>query len=105
MAIPSQAIHGALNAYASAAKSKGPGLEPRDSTAGEEFANLVKNATQAVIDNNKASEAAAMGAVSDKQDMAQVVTAVAEAQLSLETAVTIRDKVIEAYREILRMPI
>lgn len=104
MAIPSQAIHGALNAYASAAKSQGPGLEPRDGD-GKEFADLVKNAAHAALDNAKTGEATALGAVGDKQDMAKIVTAVAEAQLSLETAVTVRDKVIEAYREILRMPI
>ena len=37
--------------------------------------------------------------------MNKVVTAVAEAELTLQTVVTIRDKVIEAYRDIMRMPI
>jgi len=34
-----------------------------------------------------------------------VVTAVANAQHTLETVVAVRDKVLNAYQEILRMPI
>ena len=35
----------------------------------------------------------------------KVVQSIAEAQIALETAVAIRDKVVEAYQEILRMPV
>ena len=47
------------------------------------------------------SAAAAAG----KADLNTVVVAVAEADLTLKTVVAVRDKVLAAYREILRMPI
>lgn len=34
-----------------------------------------------------------------------LVQALAESQLAVETAVTVRDRVVEAYQEILRMPV
>ena len=39
-----------------------------------------------------------------KADLSSVVTAVAEAELTLQTVVAVRDKVIESYKQILRMP-
>ena len=38
-------------------------------------------------------------------DLGQVVTAVASAELSLQTVVAVRDKVLEAYNEVLKMPV
>ena len=52
-------------------------------------------------DLNSGSAAAAAG----KASIDQVVIAVAEAETTLATVVAVRDKVLEAYREILRMPI
>ena len=51
------------------------------------------------------SEAISIAAINDRADMNQVVTAVAEAEVTLRTVVSVRDKVVEAYREILRMPV
>lgn len=38
-------------------------------------------------------------------DPHSVVEAMAAAELAIETAVTIRDRVVEAYQELLRMPV
>ena len=43
--------------------------------------------------------------VTGKADLHSVVEALAAAELAVETAVTVRDRVVEAYQEILRMPI
>ena len=40
-----------------------------------------------------------------KADPQALVQALAESQLAVETAVTVRDRVVEAYQEILRMPV
>lgn len=50
-------------------------------------------------------EAVAKEAISGKADPHALVHALAETQLAVETAVTVRDKVVEAYQEILRMPV
>jgi len=50
------------------------------------------------------SDVAAQGAAG-QGDIVQVVNAVNAAELTLETVVAIRDKVISAYQDIMRMPI
>ncbi|MBM3952694.1 MAG: flagellar hook-basal body complex protein FliE [Rhodospirillales bacterium] len=72
---------------------------------GGAFADLVKSAIQEAARIGKTAEQASIAAVNDRADIGKVVTAVAEAELTLQTVVTVRDRVIEAYREIMRMPI
>jgi flagellar hook-basal body complex protein FliE len=53
----------------------------------------------------KSGEAATSKALSGNADMAQVVTAVSNAEVTLQAAVAVRDKVIQAYLDVIRMPI
>ncbi len=73
--------------------------------ASDHFVDMVKAATQSVIDTNRYSEEISKQALMGKAEIADVVTAVAHAETTLQTIVTVRDKVISAYQEILRMPI
>ena len=88
-----------------------PKVGEQDRTAGRvegetpDFGGMVKNAVQGVVDQQKAGERMSMAAIAGKADLNEVVTAVAEAEIALQAAVTIRNKVIEAYKEIARMPI
>ena len=41
----------------------------------------------------------------DRNLLVEVITAVAESEAALETLVAVRDRVIAAYEEIMRMPI
>ena len=50
-------------------------------------------------------EAQARAAMTTGADPHALVTALAQTELAVETAVTIRDRVVEAYQEILRMPV
>ncbi|WP_114964761.1 flagellar hook-basal body complex protein FliE [Alkalilacustris brevis] len=50
-------------------------------------------------------EETAQAALAGKADAHALVQALAETELAVETAVTLRDKVVEAYQEILRMPV
>ena len=50
-------------------------------------------------------EQTALAAMSGNADPHSLVQALAQTELAVETAVTIRDKVVEAYQEILRMPV
>lgn len=99
-------INSAINAYSQTAGGLGsqPGLEARDSGGGEDFAGLVKSAIKEAVRIGERSESQSISAIQDKADLDQVVTAVAEAELTLQTVVAVRDKVIDAYKEILRMP-
>ena len=51
------------------------------------------------------AEAQAASAVTGGGDPHAVVTALAETQLAVEATVAVRDKVVEAYQELLRMPV
>jgi flagellar hook-basal body complex protein FliE len=44
-------------------------------------------------------------AIAGKADLTEVVTAVTNAEITLKTVLAIRDRVIQAYQEIARMPI
>ena len=58
-----------------------------------------------VVETQKASEKMSADAVMGKADITDVVQAVTEAEVTLQTMVAVRDKVIGAYQEIMRMPI
>ena len=51
------------------------------------------------------AEQTAKAAMTGDADPHALVQALAQTELAVETAVTIRNKVVEAYQEILRMPV
>ena len=51
------------------------------------------------------SEATAKAAMVGKADPHALVMALSQTELAIETASTLRDKVVEAYQEIMRMPV
>ena len=57
------------------------------------------------VEAGKAAELATASAVAGEADLTDVVTAVSNAEMTLQTVVTVRDRVVAAYQEILRMPI
>ena len=73
--------------------------------AGPSFADTLKNAAGASMDAVKKSEATAMNAVRGDASMQDVVQATIAAELAVESAVSVRNKIIESYQEIMRMPI
>lgn len=105
MTNPTQSITAALSAYAQAANTGKVEAPKDDAPQDTGFAQLVKDSAQSARDSGMKSEVLSMDAINDQADIQEVVTAVAEAELTLQTVVAIRDKVIEAYQEIIRMPI
>ena len=102
--VPAQTAANAALAYAKAPQSIGAGLKTGD-TQSSPFANLLKGAVQQAVSVQRQSEAISVAAIADNADMSKVVTAVAEAEATLQAVTVIRDKIIEGYREILRMPV
>jgi flagellar hook-basal body complex protein FliE len=72
---------------------------------GPSFAEALGNVLQTVADAGKQADQQASKAAAGKADMVDVVTAVAETETALETLVAVRDRVIAAYEEIMRMQI
>ena len=69
------------------------------------FGELVRTALQDSVNAAKKSEQISAQAVVGKADVTDVVTAVNSAEMALDTVVAVRDRVISAYQEIMRMPI
>ncbi|SNX69722.1 flagellar hook-basal body complex protein FliE [Cereibacter ovatus] len=57
------------------------------------------------VETLEKGEETARDAMTGKADPHALVEALAASQTAVETAVTLRDKVVEAYQEILRMPV
>ncbi len=69
-----------------------------------DFAAMVRDAVGGVVNQGRVSEAKTAEFATGKGNMIDVVTAVSETQLAMETMVAMRDKVISAYEDIMRMP-
>ncbi len=76
-----------------------------DATGEGNFAQLLKNAVGSVASTGKTADVQAMQAAGGNADLVQVVTAVAESEAAMQTLVAVRDKVISAYEDIMRMAI
>ncbi len=70
-----------------------------------DFSGLLQNALSGAVSAASSADSAIAASAAGRGDLIEVVTAVAAAQASLETVVAVRDQVISAYQEILRMPI
>lgn len=93
----------AAQAYADIARAAAP---THDAVAGKSaFGDLLAAAVQETTASIKAGEAAAASVATGEASLVDVVTAISAAEVSLEAAIAVRNRVIEAYQEIMRMPI
>ena len=69
------------------------------------FTSVLKDALGAVNEVGKKSDVQTRAMVNGKSNMVDVVTAVAETEVAIDAVVAVRDKVIAAYEEIMKMPI
>jgi len=99
-------LNDAISAYLGAARGDGlGGLDPRDRAQGGDFAGALREAAEGAVQSLREGEAATLKAAAGKADITDVVTAVSQAEITLQTVVAVRDRVIQAYQDILRMPI
>jgi flagellar hook-basal body complex protein FliE len=69
------------------------------------FSTMLQNALDGAVETGHTAETSAMQAISGEGNLTDVVTALSRAELALQTATTIRDRVISAYQDIIKMPI
>jgi flagellar hook-basal body complex protein FliE len=99
----------AANAYAKLARLADPGANVSKTAGGDSggpsFGKMVTDAITSVVESGKKSDGLAQGMAAGKANIVDVVTAVTETEVAIEAMVSVRDKVIHAYEEIMRMPI
>ncbi|RUT33115.1 flagellar hook-basal body complex protein FliE [Arsenicitalea aurantiaca] len=76
-----------------------------DGAQGADFASLLSQSMGSVVEAGRTSDQMALDMVNGKANVVDVVTAISETELAIESMVTVRDRVISAYEEIMRMPI
>ncbi|HEY2615743.1 MAG TPA: flagellar hook-basal body complex protein FliE [Acetobacteraceae bacterium] len=70
-----------------------------------DFGATLQNVLQGAVDNFHAADARTMEALSGGGNLTDVVTALSRAELTLQTATAVRDRVVQAYQDIMKMPI
>ena len=99
----------AASAYAALAKMTGQGGVPLPTAGGEKaeasFGAVLKDALGSVLEAGRKSDTQAKALAAGKANIVDVVTAVAETEVAVEALVAVRDRVIQSYDEIMRMPI
>jgi flagellar hook-basal body complex protein FliE len=96
----------AANAYASLARVlDSGGAGKAGESGGPSFGAVLKDAIGSVLDSGRKSDAQTVAMASGKANVMDVVTAVAETDVAVSTLVSVRDRVIQAYEDIMKMPI
>ena len=97
----------AVKAYGGVAQTLGnlSGGKEAGSVTGPGFGDILNTAVGSLTGAGAAAETAVTNAAMGRGDLVDVVTAVAAAEATMETVIAVRDEVIKAYQEIMRMPI
>jgi len=101
----------AANAYAQVQGQGGiaglsdDGIAATGSASGGSFGDTLSQALQGVVQSGHAADAAAAKGISGEGNLTEVVMAVSRAQLALQSTTVIRDRVVQAYQDIMKMSI
>ena len=69
------------------------------------FSQMVQESLESAINTQYETETVKLNALAGKADITELVTAISNAEMALNTIVTVRDRAISAYQDIIRMPI
>ena len=72
---------------------------------GADFGMMLSQSLQGAVQSGHAAESQAMQAVAGEGNLTDLVTALSRAELTLQTATAVRDRVVQAYQDIMKMPI
>ena len=97
MTMPAVSASAAASAYARTESGQGPSLEG--------FGQALTEALQGVVDAGHKADTQTAAAIAGTGNLTEVVAAVNRAELALQTTTAIRDRVVQAYQDIMRMPI
>ncbi|WP_408873963.1 flagellar hook-basal body complex protein FliE [Gluconobacter roseus] len=75
------------------------------SSSGTDFGSVLSQSIGSVIDGGHDAETKAAQGLTGGGDMTQIVTAVSNAQLALQTTTVIRDRMVQAYQDVMKMTI
>ena len=97
--IPMMRVSPSAGVTAPSAPSAGGGA------AGANFGAALSAAIQGAVDTGHAAETASMKAITQGGNVTEVATALSRAELTLQTATAVRDRMLQAYQDIMRIQI
>lgn len=77
----------------------------KSASEGSDFSDFVKDAASAALNNLQRGETLSKQGLTGQADLTDVVAAVNQAEITLKTVTSLRDKMVQAFQEISRMPI
>ena len=99
----------AARAYGAAVKQAQNAVKDSGSetgaTSAPDFGKMLQGALEHTMKSTQGAENMMVQQSQGKAELIDAVTAVSSAETSLQTVISIRDQVISAYQEIMRMPI
>ena len=93
----------AIGAYTQALKHA-PGA-PADAGKAGGFGDMLSGLMNQAREGTATAEVTEMKALTKEADLVDVVTAISNAEMTVQTVVAVRDRVIQAYNDIIKMPI
>ena len=99
--ISTAAVRGAYRTSQSLTAQKGEAIAEEAGARG----NMVRQASENALETVREGEAVAQAGLRGEADTQQVVEAMLAMESTVKVAVSVRDRFVEAYQEILRMPI
>lgn len=100
-------FNAALNAYKNATQmgANMPGTEDKTPQIGPSFTELLGESLDTARTTGYKTEGVSVKSLAEKAELHELVTSVTNAELTLNTVVAVRDKVLQAYQDIIKMPI
>ncbi|MBM3617464.1 MAG: flagellar hook-basal body complex protein FliE [Alphaproteobacteria bacterium] len=100
-------FNAALNAYKTASQMGGgmPKLGGEEEQQGPSFTELLGDSLSDARTTGYKTESISAKSIAEKAELHELVTSVTNAELTLNTVVAVRDKVLQAYQDIIKMPI
>lgn len=98
----------AASAYIAAlnrASGLGAGTQPEPGRPGSSFAEVLSRVAEDAVAAVDKGEKASLKSLSGEVELVEIVTAVSNAEVTLQTVVALKDKVMQAYQEIIRMSV
>ena len=95
----------AAKAYAAVQSAASEETSSKPPASGPNFGEMLNTMMSDAVQSSRQAESQMVAGVQGKANLVDVVTALSSAETSLETLVSVRDQVISAYQEIMRMQI
>ena len=97
-------VTSALSALATGTPGATPSVTT-DTSTGESFGDTLKKLVDSVEGSSEQANTAVTGMVDKSVDVHDAMIALQRAEMSLQLAVQIRNKLVAAYQDIMRMPV